>query len=93
MAKQKSTPEQLAAKEEAQKGKTPNELWVELTEPRVSRALDGIRILGNVFSANYKGDYTEEQRDMVLNALREAMSELEDKAAGKVVGKSGFKLK
>lgn len=92
MAKPKSTPEQVAAKAKENEGKTPNQLWKELAAPRTSRALDGLRILGNVFSLNYKGQYTDEQRDTIMGAIREEVASLEAKAAGQVVGKSGFKL-
>jgi len=51
-----------------------------LAVKRTNRALDSIRLIGNLSSANYES--TPEQVEAILGALRTSLAELEGKFAG-----------
>ena len=65
--------------------------FVELAERRTQKALDQIKLLGNLNNkASY--EYTEQDYKKIINTLRKAIGELQAKFENRSKGKKGFTL-
>lgn len=56
---------------------TKTERFTRLAEQRVNKAIDQIRIIGNLSSQQY--EFTTEQVEQIIVALQAAIAELEEK--------------
>ena len=63
--------------DDARPGESKEERFKRLAEPRVNRALDKIRLINNLATSQYS--FSAEQASKIIRALRDAVSELEDK--------------
>jgi hypothetical protein len=75
---------------EAEKRKAKVDKFIELCEPRVTKACKAIDYVGKLASANYI--YTSEQTTAITTALQAAVDRVKAKFAGKKVDEGGFKL-
>jgi hypothetical protein len=75
---------------EAEKRKAKAEKFVELAEPRVTKACKAIDFVGKLASANYI--YETTQTTAITTALQAAVDRVKAKFAGKKVDEGGFKL-
>lgn len=67
------------------------ENFIRLAEGRVTRAIDSIRVIGNLSNrSNY--EYTEEDSKRIIDALQREVSELKAQFKPKANTKKGFKL-
>lgn len=70
---------------------TKREKFVRLAESRVDNALRNINLIGNLSNkSNY--DYTQEDVDKILKALRSAVSNLEKTFSSSKSSQNKFKL-
>lgn len=70
---------------------TKAQAFVRLANPRVSKALSQIELIGNLTSSNY--EYTSEQADKIVSALTAEVEALKAKfAKPEAAAKSGFSL-
>lgn len=68
------------------------ENFIRLAEGRVTRAIDSIRVIGNLANrSNY--DYTEEDSKKIIDALQSEITALKVQFKPKVLKRNGFKLK
>ena len=74
----------------AKPGETKEEKFKRLAEPRVNRALDKIRLIGNLATGDYA--YSPEQVEKIITSLQRAVIELRDKFHKRIEAKKGFKL-
>jgi len=66
--------------------------FIRLAEGRVTRAIDSIRVIGNLSNrSNY--EYTEEDSKRIIDALQSEISALKVQFKPKATAKNGFKLK
>ena len=66
--------------------------FIRLAEGRVTRAIDSIRVIGNLSNrSNY--EYTEEDSKRIIDALQREVNELKVQFKPKVSTQKGFKLK
>lgn len=66
--------------------------FIRLAEGRVTRAIDSIRVIGNLSNrSNY--EYTEEDSKRIIDALQREVNELKVQFKPKVNTQKGFKLK
>lgn len=66
--------------------------FIRLAEGRVTRAIDSIRVIGNLSNrSNY--EYTEEDSKRIIDALQGEIAALKLQFKPKVTTKKGFKLK
>ena len=63
--------------EDVKPGESKEERFKRLAEPRVNRALEKIRIIGNLTTSQYS--FTPEQAKKILMALQGALNEVEQK--------------
>ena len=67
------------------------ENFIRLAEGRVTRAIDSIRVIGNLSNrSNY--EYTEEDSKRIIDALQREINELKVQFKPKTNAKKGFKL-
>lgn len=65
--------------------------FIRLAEGRVTRAIDSIRVIGNLSNrSNY--EYTEEDTKRIIDALQREVNELKLQFKPKASTKKGFKL-
>lgn len=70
---------------------TKRDNFIRLAEGRVTRAIDSIRVIGNLSNrSNY--EYTEEDTKRIIDALQREVNELKLQFKPKVSTKKGFKL-
>ncbi len=68
------------------------ENFIRLAEGRVTRAIDSIRVIGNLSNrSNY--EYTEEDSKKIIDALQSEINALKVQFKPKPNSKNGFKLK
>ena len=66
--------------------------FIRLAEGRVTRAIDSIRVIGNLSNrSNY--EYTEEDSKRIIDALQREVNELKVQFKPKAYTQKGFKLK
>ena len=66
--------------------------FIRLAEGRVTRAIDSIRVIGNLSNrSNY--EYTEEDSKRIIDALQREVNELKVQFKPRVNVQKGFKLK
>jgi hypothetical protein len=66
--------------------------FIRLAEGRVARAIDSIRVIGNLSNrSNY--EYTEEDSKRIIDALQSEITALKVQFKPKTTSKKGFKLK
>jgi hypothetical protein len=66
--------------------------FIRLAEGRVTRAIDSIRVIGNLSNrSNY--EYTEEDSKRIIDALQSEITALKVQFKPKATSKKGFKLK
>jgi hypothetical protein len=66
--------------------------FIRLAEGRVTRAIDSIRVIGNLSNrSNY--EYSEEDSKRIIDALQREVNELKVQFKPKLSTKNGFKLK
>ncbi len=66
--------------------------FIRLAEGRVTRAIDSIRVIGNLSNrSNY--EYTEEDSKRIIDALQREVNELKVQFKPKANTQKGFKLK
>lgn len=66
--------------------------FIRLTEGRVTRAIDSIRVIGNLSNrSNY--EYTEEDSKKIIDALQSEVNALKVQFKPKPTSNKGFKLK
>ena len=66
--------------------------FIRLAEGRVTRAIDSIRVIGNLSNrSNY--EYTEEDSKKIIEALQSEISALKAQFKPKPKSNKGFKLK
>jgi hypothetical protein len=66
--------------------------FIRLAEGRVTRAIDSIRVIGNLSNrSNY--EYSEEDSKRIIDALQREVNELKVQFKPKVSTQKGFKLK
>jgi len=71
---------------------TKRDNFIRLAEGRVTRAIDSIRVIGNLSNrSNY--EYTEEDSKRIIDALQREVNELKVQFKPKVSAQKGFKLK
>jgi hypothetical protein len=71
---------------------TKRDNFIRLAEGRVTRAIDSIRVIGNLSNrSNY--EYTEEDSKRIIDALQREVNELKVQFKPKVSTQKGFKLK
>ena len=74
-----------------EQGETKEEKFKRLAELRVNAAMDRIRLLGQLSNrGNY--DYTDEQVEMIFNALKKALVESRSKFRESAKNKTRFTL-
>jgi hypothetical protein len=65
--------------------------FIRLAEGRVTRAIDSIRVIGNLSNtSNY--EYTEEDSKRIIDALQSELTALKLQFKPKATSKKGFKL-
>ena len=65
--------------------------FIRLAEGRVTRAIDSMRVIGNLSNrSNY--EYTEEDTKRIIDALQREVNELKLQFKPKASTKKGFKL-
>jgi hypothetical protein len=69
---------------------TPEEKFKRLATMRVNNALKKIQLIGNLSGSGYK--YTPDQVARIIEGLKAAVQEVEDKFAKKTKKESGFSL-
>ncbi len=66
--------------------------FIRLAEGRVTRAIDSIRVIGNLSNrSNY--EYTEEDSKKIIDALQSELNALKVQFKPKLASNSSFKLK
>ena len=76
--------------EDIKPGESKEDRFKRLAEPRVNRALEKIRIIGNLTTSQYA--FTPEQARKIIMALQGAVSEVEQKFKKRLDRQTGFSL-